>query len=233
MDMIVNHAAKLRFMSGGQTSVPIVIRTMTGVGFSTGGQHSDYLEAWFAHTAGIKVVAPSNPDDAYGLMRSAIEDNDPVLFIENLPTYWTPGPVTCQHVPIGKAKVSLAGKDVTIIAHSKMVTEALTAAKTLEADGISVEIVDLRTISPWDRATVLASVEKTGRAIVVHEAVKQFGIGAEIASVINEDLWGKLQAPVRRLGGAFSAVPFSKPLETAFAPTAPVIATAIREIMAA
>jgi pyruvate dehydrogenase E1 component beta subunit len=233
MDMIVNHAAKLRFMSGGQTSVPIVIRTMTGVGFSTGGQHSDYLEAWFAHTAGIKVVAPSNPDDAYGLMRSAIEDNDPVLFIENLPTYWTPGPVTCQHVPIGKAKVSLEGKDVTVIAHSKMVTEALTAAKTLEADGISVEIVDLRTISPWDRATVLASVEKTGRAIVVHEAVKQFGIGAEIASVINEDLWGKLQAPVRRLGGAFSAVPFSKPLETAFAPTAPVIATAIREIMAA
>jgi pyruvate dehydrogenase E1 component beta subunit len=233
MDMIVNHAAKLRFMSGGQTSVPIVIRTMTGVGFSTGGQHSDYLEAWFAHTAGIKVLAPSNPDDAYGLMRSAIEDNDPVLFIENLPTYWTPGPVTCQHVPIGKAKVSLEGKDVTIIAHSKMVTEALTAAKTLEADGISVEIVDLRTISPWDRATVLASVEKTGRAIVVHEAVKQFGIGAEIASVISEDLWGKLKAPVRRLGGAFSAVPFSKPLETAFAPTAPVIATAIREIVAA
>jgi len=233
MDMIVNHAAKLRFMSGGQTSVPIVIRTMTGVGFSTGGQHSDYLEAWFAHTAGIKVVAPSNPDDAYGLMRSAIEDNDPVLFIENLPTYWTPGPVTCQHVPIGKAKVALEGKDVTIIAHSKMVTEALTAAKTLAAEGISVEIVDLRTISPWDRATVLASVEKTGRAIVVHEAVKQFGIGAEIASVIAEDLWGKLQAPVRRLGGAFSAVPFSKPLETAFAPTAPVIATAIRDIVAA
>jgi pyruvate dehydrogenase E1 component beta subunit len=233
MDMIVNHAAKLRFMSGGQTSVPIVIRTMTGVGFSTGGQHSDYLEAWFAHTAGIKVVAPATPDDAYGLMRSAIEDNDPVLFIENLPTYWTPGPVTCQRVPIGKAKVALEGKDVTVIAHSKMVTEALTAANTLEADGISVEIVDLRTISPWDRANVLKSVEKTGRAIVVHEAVKQFGIGAEIASVIGEELWGKLKAPVRRLGGAFSAVPFSKPLETAFAPTAPVIVNAIREIVAA
>jgi pyruvate dehydrogenase E1 component beta subunit len=233
MDMIVNHAAKLRFMSGGQTSVPIVIRTMTGVGFSTGGQHSDYLEAWFAHTAGIKVVAPATPDDAYGLMRSAIEDNDPVLFIENLPTYWTPGPVTCQRVPIGKAKVALEGKDVTVIAHSKMVTEALTAANTLEADGISVEIVDLRTISPWDRATVLKSVEKTGRAVVVHEAVKQFGIGAEIASVIGEELWGKLKAPVRRLGGAFSAVPFSKPLETAFAPTAPVIVNAIREIVAA
>jgi pyruvate/2-oxoglutarate/acetoin dehydrogenase E1 component len=213
MDMITNHAAKLRFMSGGQTSVPIVIRTMTGVGFSTGGQHSDYLEAWFAHTPGIKVVAPSNPDDAYGLMRSAIEDNDPVLFIENLPSYWTPGPVTCQHVPIGKAKVALEGTDVTIVAHSKMVNESLTAAKTLAKDGISVEIVDLRTISPWDRATVLASATK-------------------IASVINEELWGKLKAPVMRLGAAFSAVPFSKPLETAYAPLAADIAAAVKKIVA-
>jgi pyruvate dehydrogenase E1 component beta subunit len=232
MDMIANHAAKLRFMSGGQTNVPIVIRTMTGAGFSTGGQHSDYTEAWFAHTPGIKVVAPSNPDDAYGLMRSAIEDNDPVLFIENLPSYWTPGPVTCQHVPIGKAKLALEGKDVTIVAHSRMVTEALAAAKTLAKDGIAVEVVDLRTISPWDRATVLASAEKTGRVIVVHEAVKQFGIGAEIASVISEELWGKQKAPVKRLGGAFSPVPFSKPLETAFAPTAADIAATAREIVA-
>jgi pyruvate dehydrogenase E1 component beta subunit len=232
MDMITNHAAKLRFMSGGQTSVPIVIRTMTGVGFSTGGQHSDYLEAWFAHTPGIKVVAPSNPDDAYGLMRSAIEDDDPVLFIENLPSYWTPGPVTCQHVPIGKAKIALEGTDVTIVAHSKMVNESLAAAKTLAKDGISVEVVDLRTISPWDRATVLASATKTGRVIVVHEAVKQFGIGAEIASVINEEMWGKLKAPVVRLGAAFSAVPFSKPLETAYAPLAADIAAAVKKIVA-
>ena len=233
MDMIVNHAAKLRFMSGGQTGVPIVIRMMTGAGISSAGQHSDFLEAWFAHTAGIKVVAPSNPDDAYGLMRSAIEDNDPVLFIENLPTYWTPGPVTCQHVPIGKAKVSAEGTDVTVVAHSKMVIEALAAAKTLAKEGISLEIIDLRTISPWDRATVLASAEKTGRAIIVHEAVKQFGIGAEIASVISEELWRKLKAPVKRLGGAFSPVPFSKPLETAFAPTAADIAAAARAIVAA
>ncbi|GLR65485.1 pyruvate dehydrogenase subunit beta [Acidocella aquatica] len=233
MDMIVNHAAKLRFMSGGQTSVPIVIRTMTGAGFSTGGQHSDYTEAWFAHTPGLKVVAPSNPDDAYGLMRSAIEDNDPVIFIENLPSYWTPGPVTGQHVPIGKAKVALEGTDITIVAHSRMVTEALAAAKTLAKDGISLEIVDLRTISPWDRATVLASAEKTGRAIIVHEAVKQFGIGAEIASVISEELWGRLKAPVKRLGGAFSPVPFSKPLENAFVPTAADIAATARAIVAA
>ncbi|MET0547269.1 MAG: alpha-ketoacid dehydrogenase subunit beta [Caulobacterales bacterium] len=231
MDMITNHAAKLRFMSGGQTNVPIVIRTMTGVGFSTGGQHSDYLEAWFAHTPGIKVVAPSNPDDAYGLMRSAIEDDDPVLFIENLPLYWTPGPVTKEKVPLGKAKVSLEGKDISIIAHSRMVTESLAAAKTLAGEGISVEVVDLRTISPWDRAAVLKSVGKTGNALVVHEAVKQFGIGAEIASVVNEELWGKLKAPAQRLGAAFSPVPFSKPLETAFAPTAATIADAVRGIV--
>jgi pyruvate/2-oxoglutarate/acetoin dehydrogenase E1 component len=232
MDMITNHAAKLRFMSGGQTKVPIVIRTMTGAGFSTGGQHSDYLEAWFAHTPGIKVVAPSNPDDAYGLMRSAIEDDDPVMFIENLPSYWTPGPVSMQHVPIGRAKVALQGTAVTIVAHSRMVLESLAAAKALAAEGIDVEVVDLRTISPWDRATVLASVAKTGRAIIVHEAVKQFGIGAEIASVINEELWGKLKAPVQRLGGAFSPVPFSKPLETAFAPVAANIVAAVRKAVA-
>ncbi len=233
MDMIVNHAAKLRFMSGGQTNVPIVIRTMTGTGFSTGGQHSDYTEAWFAHTAGLKVVAPSTPDDAYGLMRSAIEDNDPVIFIENLPIYWTPGPVTCQHVPIGKAKVALEGADVTIVAHSRMVVEALAAAKTLAKEGIALEVVDLRTISPWDRAGVLASVAKTGRAIVVHEAVKQFGIGAEIASVLSEELWGQLKAPVRRLGAAFSPVPFSKPLETAYTPAAAEIAATARALMSA
>ncbi|MDB5702359.1 MAG: transketolase, central region [Sphingomonadales bacterium] len=229
MDMITNHAAKLRFMSGGQTGVPIVIRTMTGSGFSTGGQHSDYLEAWFAHTAGIKVVAPSNPDDAYGLMRAAIDDPDPVLFIENLPSYWTPGPVSKQIVPIGKAKVAREGSDVTIIGHSMMITLSLAVAEALSQEGISVEVIDLRTISPWDKATVLDSVRKTGRAIVVHEAVKQFGIGAEIASVINEELFGKLKAPVQRLGGAFSAVPFSKPLEAAFAPTVASITAAVRE----
>jgi pyruvate dehydrogenase E1 component beta subunit len=232
MDMITNHAAKLRFMSGGQTNVPIVIRTMTGSGFSTGGQHSDYLEAWFAHTAGIKVVAPSNPNDAYGLMRAAIDDPDPVLFIENLPSYWTPGPVTKEIVPIGKAKVAREGSDVTIVAHSLMVTHALGVAEALAQEGISVEVVDLRTISPWDRSTVLGSVRKTGRALIVHEAVKQFGIGAEIASVINEELWGQLKAPAKRLGAAFSPVPFTKPLETAFVPQPADISAAVKALMA-
>lgn len=229
MDMIVNHAAKLRFMSGGQTHVPIVIRTMTGTGFASGGQHCDYLEAWFAHTAGIKVVAPSSPKDAYGLMRSAIDDPDPVLFIENLPTYWAAAeaPEKGYRVPIGKANVLTEGTDITIIAYARMIQEATPAVAKLAEAGISAELIDLRSIAPWDREAVLKSVAKTGRAMIVHEAVTPFGAGAEIASVINEELFGKLKAPVKRLGGAFCPVPFSKPLEDAFAPrTADIVAAA-------
>jgi len=234
MDMIVNHAAKLRFMSGGQTHVPIVIRTMTGTGFASGGQHCDYLEAWFAHTAGIKVVAPSSPMDAYGLMRSAIDDPDPVLFIENLPTYWTPAeaPESGYRVPIGKANVLSEGSDITIIAYARMIQEALPAVAKLAEAGISAELIDLRTIAPWDRDAVLASVGKTGRAMIVHEAVTPFGAGAEISSVINEELFGRLKAPVKRLGGAFCPVPFSKPLETAFAPQSADIEAAARALVA-
>lgn len=233
MDMIVNHAAKLRFMSGGQTHVPIVIRTMTGTGFSSGGQHCDYLEAWFAHTAGIKVVAPSSPKDAYGLMRSAIEDPDPVLFIENLPTYWSPAeaPEKGYRVPIGKANVLAEGSDLTIIAYARMIQEAMPAVAQLAEAGISAELIDLRSIAPWDRATVLASVAKTRRAVIVHEAVTPFGAGAEIAAVLNEELFGRLKAPVKRLGGAFCPVPFSKPLETAFAPQTAGIVEAARALV--
>lgn len=233
MDMIVNHAAKLRFMSGGQTNVPIVIRTMTGSGFANGGQHSDYLEAWFAHTAGIKVVAPSNPSDAYGLLRSAIDDPDPVIFIENLPTYFTKGeaPESGHRVPIGKASVVREGSDVTVIAYAKMVQEAAAAVEALASRGISAELIDLRSIAPWDRETVLASVKKTGRAIVVHEAVTPFGAGAEISSVIHENLFHALKAPVQRLGAAFCPVPFSRPLESAFAPDAAAIEAAVGRLL--
>lgn len=234
MDMIVNHAAKLRFMSGGQTSVPIVIRTMTGLGFGSGGQHCDYLEAWFAHTAGIKVCAPSTPEDAYGLFRSAIEDPDPVLFIENLPMYYAPMafemPDSSYRVPLGKASVQREGSDVTIVTYARMAAESRQAAAQAAEQGISVEVVDLRTIAPWDRETVLASARKTGRVLIVHEAVKQHGVGAEIAAVINEELFGVLKKPVKRLGGAFSAVPYSKPLESAFAPDAARILAAITEL---
>lgn len=228
MDMIVNHAAKLRFMSGGQTHVPIVIRTMTGTGFSSGGQHCDYLEAWFAHTAGMKVVAPSNAADAYGLMRAAIDDLDPVLYIENLPAYWTPGeaPETGHVVPLGKAKVVKEGADVTIISYSRVLNEVLGAVEAMDAAGVSAEIIDLRTISPWDKETVFASVAKTGRCLIVHEAVTAFGVGAEIAATLQSEFFGKLKAPVGRLGAPYAPVPFSKPLEDAYAPTAARIAEA-------
>ena len=219
MDMIVNHAAKLRFMSGGQTSVPIVIRMMTGAGYATGGQHSDFLEAWFAHTAGLKVMCPCTPADAYGLLRSAIDDADPCIFIENLTTYGVTGDAfePGLRVSIGKAKVTREGADITVVSYSRLAAEALLAAKDLEGSGISVEVIDLRTIAPWDEATVLASVSKTRRLLVVHEAVRPFGVGAEIAAVVQEKLFGALLMPVRRLGAPFCPVPFSKPLETAFA----------------
>ncbi len=232
MDMIVNHAAKLRFMSGGQTHVPIVIRTMTGAGMSNGGQHSDYLEAWFAHTPGIKVVAPSNPSDAYGLLRAAIDDDDPVIFIENLPSYWNAGPISREVIPLGKANVVCEGSDITIISYASMVAPALAAAETLAKEGISVEVIDLRTVAPWDKDTVSASVGKTGRALIVHEAVKKFGVGAEIAAELSEQHFGRLKAPVGRLGGAFCPVPYSKPLEAAFAPSVTDIETAVRGLVA-
>ncbi|GAC1580918.1 MAG: alpha-ketoacid dehydrogenase subunit beta [Sphingomicrobium sp.] len=229
MDMIVNHAAKLRFMSGGQTHVPIVIRTMTGTGFASGGQHCDYLEAWFAHTAGMKVVAPSNPADAYGLMRAAIDDPDPVLFIENLPNYWLPGapPERGSVIPIGKARIAKEGSDVTVLSYSRVMNEAMAAVKAIEEAGVSVEMIDLRTISPWDKETVLASVKKTGRCLIAHEAVTQFGIGAEIAATLSSELFGKLHKPVARLGAPYAPVPFSKPLEAAYAPDAKRIAEAV------
>jgi acetoin:2,6-dichlorophenolindophenol oxidoreductase subunit beta len=218
MDMIFNHAAKLRYMSGGQTTVPIVVRMMTGAGIASGGQHSDFLEAWFAHTPGLKVVAPSNPADAKGLMLSCIADPDPCIFIECSRAYFNAGevPVDAVPIPLGKASIVREGSDVTLISYSEMVTRCLTAAADLEKEGISAEVIDLRTISPWDQAAVLVSVRKTGRAVVVHEAVRTCGVGAEIAATLQEELFGVLKAPVRRLGAPFSPVPFAGNLEQAF-----------------
>jgi len=233
MDMIVNHAAKLRFMSGGQTNVPIVIRTMTGSGFANGGQHSDYLEAWFAHTAGMKVVCPSSPEDAYGLMRSAIDDPDPVMYIENLLSYGLKGvmPPAGTRIPIGKGKTVRAGRDLTIVTYARMVQESLKAADLLAQEGISVEVIDLRSVQPWDRELVLESVQRTSRALVVHEAALPFGAAAEISSVIHEQLFSALKGPVGRMGGAFCAVPFSRPLEAAFAPRGEEIAVTARTMI--
>jgi pyruvate dehydrogenase E1 component beta subunit len=230
MDMIVNHAAKLRFMSGGQTHVPMVIRTMTGAGFSAGGQHSDFLEAWFAHTAGLKVVVPSNPADAYGLMLSCIEDDDPCIFIENIASYWIPGapPEKGVRIPLGKANVVRKGADVTVIGYSRQVHDIVAVAAKLAKENIDVEVIDLRTISPLDTETILHSVAKTRRAVIVHEAVKNFGVGAEISSRIHEALFDQLAAPVQRVASAFCPVPFSKPLEAAFVPDQNDIEAAIR-----
>jgi pyruvate dehydrogenase E1 component beta subunit len=233
MDMIVNHAAKLRYMSGGQTNVPITIRTMTGAGFGTGGQHTDYWESWFAHTPGMKVVAPSTPADFYGLMRTCIDDEDPCLFIENLTMYGKTGPAPApdHRVPIGKAAVVQEGTDLTLVTYSRIRYEAEAAVDELRAQGISVELIDLRTIAPWDKETILASVSKTGRLMIVHEAVTEFGVGAEIAAVVSEAHFGRLKSPIVRMGGNKSPVPVSKPLEAAHAPNAERIAAKIKQIL--
>jgi len=230
MDMIVNHAAKLRCMSGGQTHVPLTIRTMTGAGFGTGGQHADYLEAWFAHTAGIKVVAPSSPAEAYGLMLSCVFDDDPCLFIENMPTYWKPGmpPESGKRIPLGKANIARPGKDVTLVSYSRTVADCLMTAEKLSKQGVDCEVIDLRTVAPWDAESVLKSVARTRRSVIVHEAVKPFGVGAEIASRINEELFGQLAAPVQRVGAYHSPVPFAKKLENEFVPTQARIESAVR-----
>ncbi|HEY6609628.1 MAG TPA: pyruvate dehydrogenase complex E1 component subunit beta [Pseudomonas sp.] len=233
MDQVVNHAAKLRFMTGGQTHVPLTIRTATGAGFGTGGQHADYLEAWFAHTAGIKVVAPSTPSDAYGLLLSCIFDDDPCLFVESLPLYFAMGeaPVSGQRIPLGKAKVVREGSDVTVVSYSRTMVEVQAVAKELEKQNISVEVIDLRSIVPLDMDTVLASVAKTGRLVVAHEAQVDFGVGAEIATRVHRELFGQLRAPVGRVGAARSPVPFSKALEDAFIPTKQRITAAILETL--
>ncbi|MEH6386821.1 MULTISPECIES: alpha-ketoacid dehydrogenase subunit beta [Pseudomonas] len=233
MDQVVNHAAKLRFMTGGQTNVPLTIRTTTGAGFGTGGQHADYLEAWFAHTAGMKVVAPSNPADAYGLLLSCIFDDDPCLFIEGLPLYFAMGdaPVQGERIPLGKARIARQGSHVTIVSYSRTMVEVMQVAQELEKQDISVEVIDLRTISPLDMDTILESVGKTGRLVVAHEAQVDFGVGAEIATRVHKELFGQLKAPVGRVGAARSPVPFSKALEDVFIPTKQRITDAVFEAL--
>ena len=230
MDQLVNHAAKLRFMSGGQTTVPITVRTMTGAGGGGGGQHTDYLEAWFAHVAGMKVVIPSTPADAYGLLRACIDDDDPCLFVENLPTYWTAGeaPNRGTILPLGKANVEREGSDATLISYGRTMMEARAASDALASEGVNVELIDLRTVAPFDAGTVLASAAKTKRAVVAHEAVKPFGVGAEISAQITEALFGELAAPVGRVGSTFNAVPYSQALETAHLPSSKKIVDAVK-----
>jgi acetoin:2,6-dichlorophenolindophenol oxidoreductase subunit beta len=234
MDQITNHAAKLRFMSGGQTHVPMVMRMVTGSGFQTAGQHCDFLEAWFCHVAGLKVAMPSNPMDAYGLLTSAINDDDPVLFVEHLGSYWTPGiaPQRGLAIPLGKANVVRQGSDVTLIGYSRSAIDNIVVAAALEKKGISCEVIDLRTVQPLDMDTVLTSVSKTRAAVIVHEACRSFGVGAEVASRIHEALHGQLKNPVQRLGSKDAPVPFAKNLETAYVYSHADVEAAVRRAIA-
>ena len=234
MDMIVNHAAKLRFMSGGQSQVPMVIRTLTGAGNQTAGQHADFYEAWFAHTAGIKVVIPWTPADFKGLYLSAIQDPDPVMIIESGKTLFVPmdTPAKQGPIPLGKANVVMPGTDLTLVSYGQMMFSVMQAVEELGKAGVSVEVIDLRTVSPWDKETVLASAEKTGRLLVVHEAGRNFGPGAEIAATVQEELFGKLKAPVGRLGAPYCSVPFAKKLEDAFLVQPPEIVAEAKRLAA-
>ena len=235
MDQLVNHAAKLRYMSGGRTAVPLTIRTATGAGGGFGAQHSDMLEAWLAHTPGLKVVVPSSPVDAYGLLGSCIFDDDPCVFVENTVLYFSgmsgAAPERGQRIPLGKAAVAREGSDVTIVGYGRQLLDALGVAEKLSEEQVSVEVVDLRSIAPLDEATVLASAAKTKRVVIAHEAVSRFGVGAELSSRIHEELFTELACPVQRVGAPFCPVPFSNPLEAAYVPGAATIEAAVRMVL--
>jgi acetoin:2,6-dichlorophenolindophenol oxidoreductase subunit beta len=229
MDALVNQAAKLHFMFGGQGAVPMVVRTQHGGGLNAGPQHSQCLEAWFAHIPGLKVVVPATLDDAYALLQSAIEDPNPVIFVENKALYPMKGRLSelIAPVPIGKARTARPGRDVTIVSYGAMVHKALAAAETLAGEGIEAEIIDLRTIQPWDEAAVLESLSRTHRLVIAHEAVEAFGVGAEIAARMAHIGFDELDGPIVRAGGEFMPVPFGRTLETDYLPGAAQIGAAV------
>lgn len=221
MEQIVNQAAKIRFMLGGAVSVPLVMRFPAGSGTGAAAQHSQSIEAWLGHVPGLKVIQPSTPEDAKGMLLAALEDPDPVMIFEHKILYKTKGHVPEGHytTPIGKAAIRREGKDLTIVATSLMVHKALAAATELAKDGIDAEVIDLRTVRPMDRETVLASVRKTGRLICIYEGVKTLGVGAEISAMVAEsDAFDYLDAPIIRLGGAESPIPYNPELEKAVVP---------------
>jgi pyruvate/2-oxoglutarate/acetoin dehydrogenase E1 component len=233
MDQIVNQMAKMKYMLGGKPTLPIVVTTHAGIDSSSAAQHSGSLEAWFCHVPGLKVVMPSNAYDAKGLLISAIRDDSPVIFIHNKRCLQTSADVPDEPytVPLGVADVKREGSDVTIVAIGRMVDEALDAADELQADGVSVEVIDPRTLSPLDMETILNSVRKTTRAVVAHEAVRFCGIGAEIAATISDEAFDYLDAPVKRVAAPFTPVPFAPVLENLYLPTRESILTAVREIV--
>jgi len=235
MDMIVNQAAKFRLMTGGEGRVPFVLRTQGGAGGGVAAQHSQSLEAWFAHVPGLKVIQPSTPADAKGMLLAALADPDPVLMFEHKLLYKMKGevPEGRYTTPIGRAEVVRTGRDITIVAGAIMRHRAVEAAERLAADGIEAEVIDPRSLRPLDRDTILASVRKTGRLVVVHEGVKSFGVGAEISAMVAEsDAFDFLDAPIVRLGGAEAPIPYNPDLERAAVPQAGGIEAAVRAVMA-
>ena len=233
MDEVFNQMAKVYYMFGAQKSVPLVLRAPDGIINQAAAQHSQTVEAWFAHIPGLKDVIPSNPADAKGLLKSAIRDDNPVLYFEHKGLFPMKGDVPeGEHlVEIGKARIDREGKDVTLVSYSMMMHHAAKAADRLAAEGVSVELIDLRTVSPWDKETVLKSVAKTGRLCVAQEAVKQCGFAAEVVATICEEGLEYLDAPVARVGAPFSPVPFARPLEQAYKVTADTIYDAVRKIL--
>ena len=231
MDALVNSAGKLRYLSGGQFEFPLVAMAMTGSGWGVGAQHNHNLEAMFVQAPGLKVVMPSTAADFKGLLKSAIRDDNPVVFFTDLALAYTPGevPVGEHVVPLGKAAIRRRGRDVTLLSYAKTVAECEQAAQQLAADGIEAEVIDLRTLKPLDVDTVLASVRKTGRAVIVHEAAAPCGVGAELAALIVERAFGALKAPVRRLTGPDAPAAASWVLEQAAVPRAAAIVHAVRE----
>jgi pyruvate dehydrogenase E1 component beta subunit len=235
MDQLVNQAAKVRYMSAGGFTVPLVLRTAIGVGGNLGPQHSQSLHAWVAHVPGLKVVMPSNAADAKGLMRAAIRDNDPVIFFESRSSYNTKGPVPDgDHiVPLGRARIARAGADVSVIAVGSMVGLALQVAERLAADDIDVEVVDVRSLVPLDETTILESVKKTSRALVLDAGHAQFGVTGEIAALIGEQAFDWLDAPVARLAAPNVPIPFNRSLEPLVIPSRDQVAGKIRELVGA
>jgi pyruvate dehydrogenase E1 component beta subunit len=234
-DETVNQAAKIRYMFNGQARVPLVTRQAVGMRGGTAAQHSQSLEAWWVHIPGLVVVAPSTPADNHGLLKASIRCDDPVVYLEHKALWAVKGPVDPDAPPpaLGKAERVTRGDDVTLVTWSGMRIECLKAAETLAQQGIGVDLIDLRTLWPWDRDMVLDSVSRTGRLLIAQEAVKVGGFGAEIAAEVAEALWSKLRAPVRRLGAPRTPVPFSVPLEDACRVTPAQIAAAASEMIKA
>jgi pyruvate dehydrogenase E1 component beta subunit len=234
LDQLVNQAAKAHAMSGGQLSVPLVLRTQGGAGRRWGAQHSQSLESWLTHIPGLKVVMPSRAADAAGLLASAVADPNPVVFVENKTLYFKSEnvPDQIEPIPLGTAHIARSGRSVTIVALSRLVDEALEAAARLEADGIDAEVIDPRTLVPLDLDTILESVGRTNRLVIAHEAVEHGGFGAEIAAQVQAAAFDDLDAPIERVGAPFTPVPFSPPLEDAYVPGADEVYEAVRRALA-